>query len=512
MNILQDTPTQSSASIAISLVATLSEIYTKNVHRGITATLNHSREVMLMDPMHERRLLNNLQEIYTAMTTHFCSTSGTPRCNAVVGTPSVVTALDKIYNEMHAIFIEHYKLMYATSVMTTHIGLYSHTSLYMLSLAAVDTVRTLVATRQRTIALNSYTASHFAGVRRLALAVLPDTPIASYSMHDLMHALFALYQATTTMEYSADVERYFNMLLWRGRQMLMRPGTADVHNVMALRQRVTSTAGDEQFRYSPMYLRDITILHYALTDWFDRGTLIPCMDVMIAENTSEEHLRCTVHWLRVSASRYVDRLMQDSFIRANMYAGEKEFFLADTPEQETTDHEIIRRHRTSEFLIMMVNGLLSPHDVIQRDLKNDVNARQGLQLTLAIASTLVAQITAANPSVQASNYVIMGSEWTVETAASLRRVPRIREPVLVMCCNRLQLCYKGYMHRYNNAVVAVLNWMLIVHKELNDRLAMLPIDALIDRCLYVFESGADRAKRKTGRVAAADTSDFFAVF
>lgn len=419
--------------------------------------------------------------------------------------------VSRLYDALYALFIAHYATLNMHPIrmptMTCTLG-----ELCMLMLATLDQMLWSVTDRVTCARLLSLCAEHFLVVRRVGLVVTTEdnVPIVKYSAKTLMQALYAIYMASPTLEYSAELERYTLLLFRRAAMLLSRPYTAEVHNVTALRAQVSSVAAlrraDRQngpsqlFRYSQQLLTDVSILVHSFGCMFDAAELLPRVDSPSTAHIKHDDMRALRRWLRAQASQYMDRFVQNNYVSMSLRAGEWEFFRRETPGQEATDHEVMRRYRHADFLRCMERALLPPFQIIEQELIDDgqfdrapLSQPESVHLMLAVLIVVKQRLNAACGTLNADDYVVAANELN-DSVDRLRRATH--EPVLIVCCNRLQLYYDGKLHMFNNMLHSVLTWMLLVNERCNAHLGSMDVSALIDECLFSTETPQARLRRR----------------
>jgi len=456
-----------------------------DANKSVVAVLNDARNATDFEPMHQHRVIAGLRGINARLV----------GCFALRGEldtkPACIQRADALFDLLFGtVLLEHATTLGWARPMHTYAGKFLCSQLVVLVLAALDDALMQMRAHAGETGHELLCAAHMPEVRRAGLAVDAETPIAQYSAHTLMRSLHAVYVRAPEITYSPGAERYTLALLQRARALLFRPAGAGVHDVAALREQLAAD-GDALFRYSPLYLRDVALLHYALAHWFDAVHVAGArMDA--PPQPSERALDAVRAWLRRHATEYVDRVVQAHSVRMTLRPGETELFAANTPGEEASEHEIMRRHRLPDFLRATERALHSTRRVICGAL--DARAPQDVVFGLAVLSVFVQRLSAANAQIDAEHYVVLGDAVFGEAG----RLRTSRAPLLVLCFNRVQLCLRGTLYMYNDALAAVAAWMEHVDGVLGGVLGGLDVRALVDECLYAHEGERERAARRGG--------------
>lgn len=402
-------------------------------------------------------------------------------------------------------FVSHRALL-ETVAMELLDGRYTLSHFLELVMCRAEALYLAALTPERRERSFSRCAREFYDVRRLALARDLDKPILSYSLHDVLKALHSVYVHTGEGEYRGQLVVYTELLLTRLRTLLITSGNGDVFDVAACRVR------DEQRRHGVYYvrsqelLRTATLIDYWLTWWFNSpqiaGTVI---ETPPRASINKDRLRCVRQWLRRFASQYIDQDTQMATVAGLMRAGEMDFYKDMLPGAVVSEPDVMAYYRRPKFLRSTEQALWPVCRVIQDSLVDDANfeasptghpyaQQEHPQFCNAALSVLTSQLRMASNYVQPRD-VIIADETILRERASFLDPEYVTWPVLVVCCNRLQVWRRGSLLMYNSVLDSLCVWFVIVEQELNNVIGKYKIDRLIDQVFHFDETPREALER-----------------
>ena len=332
------------------------------------------------------------------------------------------------------------------------------------------------------------------------------TAIEALSCHGVIKALYAIYVVTPRVIYQKDFEIYSGLILRRALDLLMTPGDEEVWNMQGYRNELECKG---QFRYSALFLRDVSIMWYALTEYFDTINLVPvCFDPHGWCQPTTDNLRNARSWLHRYASADVDVWVRDMLVRLSLRAGEVELYNADHRAQKAVPEVVIRENRVSDFYSLTEIAPLPSVFVVRNHLIPDREfeqngpwaQRESLHLSLVVLSTFRSRLKSCVGDLDPNGYAILGSQLA-EWSNYLTTAPK--RPVLVLMYNHLQLWFDGQMLMYNNAMEALTAWMIVVDRRLGGLLESHSVRELIDDFLHP----TDTSRQRLQRLAAVNTAE-----
>lgn len=349
-------------------------------------------------------------------------------------------------------------------------------------------------------------AREFYDVRRLALTRELDKPILSYSLHETLRALYSVYVHTGEGEYRSQLVSYTELLLTRMRTILITSATGEVFDVAACRERDSQRRHGVYFVRSQEFLRTATLIDYWLTWWFNSpqiaGTVV---EAPPRAAITKDRLRCVRQWLLRFASQYIDQDTQMATVAGLMRAGEMEFYKDMVPGSVVSEPDVMAYYRRAKFLRATEQALWPVCRVIKDSLADEANfeaspsghpysQQEHPQFCSAALSVLTSQLRMASNYVQPRD-IIIADETALRERASFLNPDQVPWPVLVVCCNRLQVWRNGSLYMYNSVLDSLCVWFATVEHELNNTIGKYKVDRLIDQVFHFDETPRSALER-----------------
>lgn len=414
--------------------------------------------------------------------------------------------LGNLRRQITATLMDHFQLLQRESLLLST-GRTNIADLLTLCIAAVWRIADDISPD----ALDATTmAQTFACVQDFALVGTEEQlerPIEALSAHGVATALFAVYSATPHAHYTAEFERYTRTLLKRALDLLLTPGDQELWNQRDYRYALAEPRGS--YRYSALFLRDMTLVWHALSDYFDLAHVLPVeWDPRSVCQPTREHIAAARSWLRRRASGEQDVWVRDQLVRCSLRAGEMDLYYADHRAQHSVPEIVVRDHRVNDFYRLTEAAPVPPALVTEAHLISDEEfQRDGpyaqpevLHLTLVVMATFRERLSAAAKELRPARFSIMQSDLR-DMAAVVRQSQR--RPTLLMMYNHLQLWYEGRVLMYNSALEALAAWMLIVDRDMAGIVESYSVRALVDDFLRPDESNDQRLRRMAALASAS---------
>lgn len=414
--------------------------------------------------------------------------------------------LGDLRRRITAVFMDHFHALQRESLLLST-GRTNIADLLTLCIAATWRISDDISPA----ALDAATmAQTFACVQDFALVGTEeqlDRPIEALNVHGVVSALFAVYSATPHAHYTAEFERYTRTLLKRALDLLLTPGDQELWNQRDYRFALAEPRG--AFRYSALFLRDVTLMWHALSAYFDLAHVLPVeWDPRAVCQPTRQHMAAARLWLRRRASGEQDVWVRDQLVRCSLRAGEMDLYYADHRAQHSVPEIVVRDHRVNDFYRLTEAAPVPPALVAEAHLiADEVFERDGpyaqpevLHLTLVVMATFRERLSAAAKELRATRFSIMQSDLR-DMAAVVRQSQR--RPTLVMMYNHLQLWYDGRVLMYNSALESLAAWMLIVDRDMAGIVDSYSVRGLVDDFLRPDETSDQRLRRMA---ALASTS------
>lgn len=402
-------------------------------------------------------------------------------------------------------FVSHRTLLESVALELLD-GRYTISHFILLAMCRAEALYLAAMDEERRARSFSRHARQFYDVRRLALAQDLDKPILAYSLHDVLKALYAVYAHTGEGEYRRQLFTYTELLLTRLRTLLVTSAPADVFDVVACRQR------DEQRRHGVYYvrshelLRTATLIDYWLTWWFNSPQLAgTVVETPPRSDITKDRLRRVRQWLRRFASHFIDQDTQMATVAGLMRAGEMDFYKDMLPGAVVSEPDVMAYYRRAQFLRSTEQALWPVHRVIQDSLVDDANfeasptghpynQREHPQFCSAALSVVNSQLRMASNYVKPQD-VIIPNETVLRERASFLDAERVTLPVLIMCCNRLQVWRRGSLLMYNSVLDSLCAWFVLVEQENKNMIGPYKVDRLIDQVFHFDENPRETLER-----------------
>ena len=417
---------------------------------------------------------------------------GDDNCNddmdAIYDEPDDAKAMREIVGEMRKKLIctvmDHFVLMNQNTQLLSG-GRISLASLTLLCIAAFQRIETEMdpeAPQTSTFATDFWCTRKYAMIEAVEQKT---TPVEDLSVEGLMKALFGIHKATPRTPYMKDMELYTRAVLRRALDLLMTPGDSKLWNIAAYREDIGDT---RTYRFSALYLRDVTLMWHALLEYFDVAHLLPSTDDPHGVvPVSAQMVDAVRQWVLSNAVSETDVWARERLINLSMRAGEADLYHAAHPASHSTVHLILRDHRRSDYYLLTEQAP-RPSNLVMRE-----NAHKNtLHGSLVVLSTFGSRLKAAAKDLDPRAFVIMSSEIR-QWSPYLRRLTV--EPVLVMLFNHVQVWFNGQMLMYNNALEAVAAWMTIVDTHCDRKLRGYPLNSLLDSVLRPTETAQEHLER-----------------
>lgn len=404
--------------------------------------------------------------------------------------------------ELRYSFMTHQVLLNSVALQLID-GAHTHAHYTLLVMCRAEAFRLALLPELRRDAVFKTTARQFYHVREYALAINLDKPLLNYSVHDVLTALYAVYVHTGEGTYHSQLWTYTEFLLTRLRTLLVTSAGFDVFNVVACRKRDDNRIHGVYYIRSIEFLTLARILDYSITRWFNTPTLAG----RVEENPhsdfiTKDRLRRVRAWLRRYGSKYVDQSTQMTTVAGLMRAGEMDLYKEMLPGAVVSEPDVMAYYRRPQFLRSTEQALWPVNQVIEDNLTNDVNfessddghhytQRERPQFYSAALSIVTSQLRMATMHINPEDLIICDDE-KLRTRAHFLDANRVKWPVLVVCCNRLQVWHKGVLYMYNSVLDSLCVWFGIVENELNNRIGNYSVDKMIDQVMY-----ADETQRET---------------
>ncbi len=330
----------------------------------------------------------------------------------------------------------------------------------------------------------------FQCVRRHALVATEEqstNAIEQLSARQTMLALHAVYSSTACIPYTPELEQYTGLLMRRALELLLTPADEDTWD--NLDYRAALGTGD-QFRYSTMFLRDVCIVYYALSDLFDLAHLVELdFDPYTLCPLPDDALARTRRWFERFAHREPNLWVRDKMVQLALYAGEEILYHREHRGQHANTPLIIKEHRKMDFYHLTEQAPLASSVIIAREIGH---VETSLHMSLIVLVTLKARIRSAQPVLDPNLFVLLQPEmrqWTcLMTTQPLR-------PMLVLFFSRVQLYYNHRLWMYNDAFQALYAWMSVVEQRCLRKLEGFDVGMLIDEFFRPDESAQQRIAR-----------------
>ena len=403
--------------------------------------------------------------------------------------------LDTLYNSVCSVFSVHYAALTVPSPIDhPKAGKLKYTHLLMLIVALCDHVRTVHASAERRTRLNCCCAGDFPFVRRKFLAYEATQPIATYSLSLVMNALYAVYAAIPNLQYNRELENYTHMLMWRARQFLVVSQSSDANDVSQLRV----DEGNGVFSWSTQLLYDLTILEKSLLGWFDAANLVERVDAPSTAHITPQLVQSFRSFLRQSASLYGDSDLKVDVVACYARPGELEFFENASPGDDPNVYAAIQMFRPGTYTAMMERAQLPLQKLLGDELSPDpAKQKQTFMLSLTVLYVFMKQLNKHVTAINVEHVIIRPGLFDTRKLHVLHEARAKNLPLIVWCCNTLQLWHNNKLYMYNDPIVTCVSWMQVVSMELNNKFNHITIVPLLDAAFYAFESSDDKVKRKT---------------
>lgn len=315
----------------------------------------------------------------------------------------------------------------------------------------------------------------FACVRRHALIATEaqgSRPIEQLSAQQVMSALHAVYSSTARVPYTAELRTYTGLLLRRALALLVTPGDETVWDNADYRRRIET---HDCWRYATPYLRDVTVVYWALADLFDLASLMPVEeDAHRLMQPSADLLARARRWFRRFLHHESDNWVRDNLMALSLYAGEDELYHRDHRGQHAPVPVVIKEHRLADFMFLTEQAI-QPSGVIAA---RDIDARTpGLHLSLIVLLTFKARVRASQQMLDPNLFVLLQPEMR-QWQCLMRTNPR--RPMLVLFFSHVQLYWDGRLWLYNNVFEALCAWMRLVEEQCGRHLEGFDVSSLLD--------------------------------
>ena len=303
--------------------------------------------------------------------------------------------------------------------------------------------------------------------------------------------------------YSIEMEQYTSVLLGRAIQLLTESGDETLWNSDDYRRPIANT---DQFRFSWLYVRDLSVLWHALTNHFDLAWLLPREDDPRRQcQPSAADLGKAREWLQRLCSPEMDVWVRDNLIRLSMYAGEMDFYSADKRSTHARAELVLEDHRPSDYYLLTETAPMPSKLIVHQALCSDeqferdgpYTQRESLHLSLIVLSTVRTQIRMCDHGLNSDDFVLFPFGWR-ERASYIKMHPE--QPCLVMLFNHVQVCYQGQLLMYNSALEALTAWMMLLDRRLDCRLENYSVRRMVDEFFRHGERFEDRQVRLSAEV------------
>jgi hypothetical protein len=464
--------------------------------QGIQKNLAHAtRAQPNLTALHCKNILQTLFEINTSLRELMLDTTAFSKLDT--------DTLDALYNQMCSAFSVHYSaLNIPPAINHPQLGSLKYTHLQMLVVSVCDHLRTIHASAQRRARIAHCCAADFPFVRRNALAYDANAPIHTYSLCTTMNALFAVYAAVPHMQYNRELEQYTHTLMWRARQFLVIGHSVEMHDVTALRRAESAKV----YSWSPQLLYDLTILEKHLLGWFDSASLVDRVDNPSTAHITPELVLSFRRFLRQTASNYGDGDLKVDYIALHLRPGELEFYENETPGDDANVYAAIGAFRPQTYTRLMVKAQDPVRKLLEEMLCLDPKEpsaellsaqEQSSQLSLAVLSVFIKQLAKHASAIERDFMLIGPGMYNAQSVHQLHSASAKNWPMLVWCCNSLQVWHDKRLHMFNDPIASCITWLMIVYTENENKFNNISLSNMTDEAFYAFENKEQRLARKT---------------
>ena len=397
--------------------------------------------------------------------------------------------------------------------------------------------------------LETFRATDFAYLRDSDLANSSSCAL-QYTMSELMRAMYQLCARWNTIRFSEQLVGYVDVLRVRIGQFMHWTHSGWIHDVSKLRVLVQNSdedlpenLADAEYQCSPearelftcMLNAILTRLSYTkLGEWVEleeqqeafidlsdygidlsspewRGaTIITGLEnttkgivfndvkrksggLLEDDTVSAEQCNNFKRWIRYR----LDAMMCDSasqvlrrdFLKMSLRPGERENFKVRCPDGVPTEHNVLKKFRGAEFLLLWAQQDRNIPDVIDAEI--DMHP-EPLSLVLVLVDLLEQYVSSEFFPLTWTKYVIFEHELGVRSTDPITHGDM---PCIVQLGGHFQVYHKGRILRFDSLVRSVLALLHIVKTTLGGKIGAIPISAWFKEMNDV-RSGKLRPKRK----------------
>ena len=265
------------------------------------------------------------------------------------------------------------------------------------------------------------------------------------------------------------------------------------------------------YKRSHHFLRLARILDYALTRWFNAPHIAGRVRERVDRSIlSKDRLRRVRQWLRRHASKYIDQDTQLCTVGGLMRAGEMDLYMDMHPGSVVSEPDVMAYYRRATFLTATEQALWPVSEIMDKAMASDLHfessedghpftQHETPQFASAALSIVKAQLRMASPHVNV-DHVIMSSDDELRRYAGRLDTAITKWPVLVVCCNRMHVWWRGELHMFQSVLDSLVAFVWWLESECGNKIGGYSVQTMVDAAFHADETPEQTLMRHNPRL------------